>query len=245
MAIHIDQARKLVARSCQILGRQGLTRETAGHVSARIAGDHVVIKGRGAGETALSYTTPNDLIIVDMDGKMVDGREDLTSPNEVFIHTWMLRTRPAIESVIHIHPPTVVAFTIADRPILPVIGAFNPSALRFALEGIPLYPRSILINSDARGEDLAKAMGTARACLMRGHGITTVGRTVEEATIAAINLNDLAEMNYKAALLGTPQPIPDEDLEEFRAQASRGSDRAATTYMNSTWRYYDRLVGEG
>ncbi len=244
MPIPIDDARRLVSRSCEILGRLGLTRETAGHVSARISGDRVVIKGRGAGEAALSYTTPKDLIVVDMDGKMVEGREDLASPNEVFIHTWMLRTRPELESVIHIHPATVVAFTIAERPLLPVIGAFNPSALRFALEGIPLYPRSILINSDARGEELAKTMGTARACLMRGHGITAVGRTVEEATITAINLNDLAEMNYKAALLGTPQPIPDEDLEEFRAQAARGGDRAAATYMNSTWRYYDRLIGE-
>ena len=246
MTIHIDEARRLVARSCQILGKQGLTRETAGHVSARISGDRVVIKGRGAGEAALSHTTPNDLIIVDMDGKMVDGREDLASPNEVFIHTWMLRTRPEIESVIHIHPPTVVAFTIAGRPLLPVVGAFNPGALRFALDGLPLYPRSVLINSDARGgEELAKTMGNARACLMQGHGITTVGRTVEEATIAAINLNDLAEMNYKGALLGTPQPIPDEDLEEFRAQAGRGGDRGAANYMNSTWRYYDRLARDG
>lgn len=245
MTLNIDDARRLVARSCMILGRQGLTRETAGHVSARIAGDKVVIKGRGSGEAALSYTTPDDLIIVDMDGKMIDGREDLATPNEVFIHTWMLRTRPEIDSVIHIHPPTVVAFTIAGRPLLPVIGAFNPSALRFALEGVPLYPRSILINSDARGEELARTMGPSRACLMQGHGITTVGRSVEEATITAINLNDLAEMNYKAALLGTPQPIPDEDLEEFRAQGNRGGgERLAANYMNSTWRYYDRLIGD-
>lgn len=75
--------------------------------------------------------------------------------------------------------------------------------------------------------------------------VAMVGRSVEEATITAINLNDLAEMNYKAALLGTPQPIPDEDLEEFRAQGNRGGgERFAANYMNSTWRYYDRLIGD-
>ena len=244
MTTNANELRALVARSCNILGRQGLTREPAGHVSARLPDGRVLIKGRGPEEAALSYTTADDLIVVDMNGQMVEGRQGLAAPNEVFIHTWVLKTRPEFNSVIHIHPPTVVAFTIANRPLLPVVGAFNPGALRLVLEDLPTYPRSHLISSEERGEALAKTMASARACLMVGHGITTAGRTVQEATLTALNLNDLAEMNYKAALLGTPQPIPAEDMKEFKAQMAHGGNRPAPAYGDSTWRYYDWVIGK-
>ena len=244
----IDELRSQVARAAQILGRLNLTREPAGHVSARVPGsDLILIKARGPGESPLSYVGPEGVITVDMSGKKVEGADDLASPNEVFIHTSLYRRRPELGSVLHIHPPTVVAFTIAGRPLLPVIGAYSPAALQILLDGLPTYPRSVLINSAERGEELAKMMGEARACLMRGHGITAVGRNVEESTLTAINLNELAEINFKASLLGTPQPIPDEDLEEFKAMRLRARQRAADEEpprSSSAWRYYDRLVGD-
>ena len=78
-----------------------------------------------------------------------------------------------------------------------------------------------------------------RACLMRGHGITTCGKGVEEATLTAIKLNELAEMNYRAHLLGDPQPIPADEIAQITAGRRGGDARAA-----SSWRYYCSLVGE-
>jgi L-fuculose-phosphate aldolase len=244
----LDDAREVVAQSCRIIGQMDMTREPAGHVSYRIPGtDRVLIKGRGQGEAALSYTTPDDLIIVDMDGKMVEGRDDLAAPNEVFIHTCLYRARPDVNSVIHVHPPTVMLFTICNKEILPLVGAYDPSGLQLILDGIPRYPRSILISSEALGQDLAQAIGSKSVCLMRGHGITAVGGSVEEATITAWRLNDMAEINYRAALLGNPEPISAEDIETFRsARAGRG-ERAArpagpAAYQNSTWRYLTQWI---
>jgi L-fuculose-phosphate aldolase len=71
---------------------------------------------------------------------------------------------------------------------------------------------------------------------MRGHGITTCGATVEETTLTAIRLNELAEINYRAYLLGDPQPISDEDS-RFFDELDEGSPLPY-------WRYYCRLVGE-
>ncbi len=98
----VDELRTLVSQSCRIIGKENMTREPAGHVSARIPGtDRIVIKGRGPGEAALRYTMPDDLMIANMDGKKVEGRDDLTSPNEVFIHTELYRARPDVNCVIH------------------------------------------------------------------------------------------------------------------------------------------------
>jgi ribulose-5-phosphate 4-epimerase/fuculose-1-phosphate aldolase len=70
---------------------------------------------------------------------------------------------------------------------------------------------------------------------MRGHGITTAAATIEDAALLAISLNELAVMNYEAALLGNPRPISLEDQETFRQVELVGRS-------DSQWRYYCRLT---
>jgi len=237
-----------VAVACRVLGRLDLTRGAHGHVSARLPGtDHILIRARGPAERGVRYTTGDEILVVDLDGRPVKkNNEDLSVPQEVFIHTEIYRARPDMYSVIHIHPPTLVLFTVCDVPLLPIFGAYDPSSARFALEGVPVFPRSILINSPERGRALVGAMGSADTCLMRGHGITTAGACVELAALAAIRLNELAVMNYQARLLGSPQPIPEEDRDEILAMGSRRSRPAEGGPLAGSeaaiWRYYCELT---
>jgi ribulose-5-phosphate 4-epimerase/fuculose-1-phosphate aldolase len=240
---NLDEARELVARSCRILGKLNMTKEPSGHVSARLPGNNeILIKARGRGESGLRFVAGDDLITVDLDGKKLSGRDDLDVPQEVFIHTWIYRQRSEVNCVIHVHPATVVLFTICNLPLLPLFGAYDPSALRIAMEGVPTYPRSVLIANDKLGKELAAALGKQRACLMRGHGITAVGPSVQEATLTAIRLNELAEINYRCRLLGDPQPISQEDLETFSPSPSEG--RKSSVHTESAWRYYCNLLNE-
>jgi L-fuculose-phosphate aldolase len=235
----VEELRARVAKACRVLGNLGLTKSNSGHISARVPGtDTLLIRARGPGESGVRYTAAEDVIAVDFDGKKLSGRPDLEPPHEVFIHTWLYRTRPEIGSVLHAHPATVVLFTICNKPLLPLYGAYDPSSLRLLMEGIPTYPRSITVSNDALGREFAAAM-VGRACLMRGHGITTCGKAIEEATLTAIRLNELAEMNYRAHLLGDPQPIPAEEIAQIASPERRGDGNAA-----SSWRYYCTLAGE-
>jgi len=94
---NVEELKILVAQSCRILGMENMTREPAGHVSARIPGtDRFIIKGRGLGEVALRYTRPEDLVIADFDGTKVEGRADLNPPGEIPIHLEILRARPDV-----------------------------------------------------------------------------------------------------------------------------------------------------
>jgi L-fuculose-phosphate aldolase len=238
----LSQLRKLIALSCRVLGKLNLTKEPSGHVSARMPGtDKILIKARGADESGLRFVTAEDIITVDMNGKKVEGAHGLETPQEVFIHTWIYRTRPAVQSVVHVHPLTVVLFTICNKPLLPLFGAYDPSALRLLMEGLASYSRSITVSNEKLGAEFAEAMGEKPACLMRGHGITTVGAGVEEATLTAIKLNELAEVNYRASLLGTPQSIAQEDIDIILG-LSQG--QRSTTHSVSNWRYYCKLLGE-
>jgi ribulose-5-phosphate 4-epimerase/fuculose-1-phosphate aldolase len=237
--------RETVAKACRILGKLDVTKGTTGHISARVPGtDTVLIRARGPGETGVRYTSADEVIMVDLDGRKLDGAADLDAPQEVFIHTWIYRTRPDVNSVLHAHPATAVLFTICNKPLLPLYGAFDPTSLRLLVEGIPTYPRSVLVSNDALGQELAAVMGK-RACLMRGHGITTCGPSVEEATMTAIRLNDLAEMNYRAQLLGDPEPIPDDEIAQLMSSSTKKQARdAEDPRPPAMWRYYCKLAGE-
>jgi L-fuculose-phosphate aldolase len=235
-------AREIVAKSCRILGGLELTKAATGHVSHRV-GDRIFIRARGGDEIGVRYTSADEVIVVDLNGKKVEGPEGLAAPQEVFIHTWLYKTRPEVKSVIHIHPPTVVLFTICEKPLQPIYGAYDPSSVSLLLDGIPTYGRAITIRNDDLGKDFAEAMGNKSVCLMRGHGITTAGATVEEATVTAIRMNEIAEMNYRAYLLGNPRPISEEDQAVFRKSSSQSRETGLNTHMNSTWRYYADLTG--
>jgi L-fuculose-phosphate aldolase len=239
----LSRLRELVAQSCRILGKLNLTKEPSGHVSARMPGEaKVLIKARGPEESGLRFVSARDIITVDFSGKKIAGDDGLEVPQEVFIHTWLYKTRPEVECVVHVHPLTVVLFTICDKPIEPLYGAYDPSGLRLIVEGLATYPRSITVSSEKLGEEFAKAMGDKPACLMRGHGITSAGATVQEATLTAIKLNDAAVINYQANLLGTPRPIPQEDI-DIMVGKSRGVGNPSV-HANSNWRYYCKLLDE-
>jgi L-fuculose-phosphate aldolase len=239
----LSKLRELVAQSCRILGKLNLTKEPSGHVSARVPGEaRLLIKARGPEESGLRFVSARDIITVDFNGKKIAGDDGLDVPQEVFIHTWLYKTRPDVECVVHIHPLTVVLFTICDKPIEPLYGAYDPSGLRLIVEGLATYPRSITVSDEKLGQEFAKAMGDKQACLMRGHGITSAGATVQAATLTAIKLNDAAVINYRANLLGTPRPIPPEDI-DIMVGKSRGVGDPSV-HARSNWRYYCKLLDE-
>jgi L-fuculose-phosphate aldolase len=241
----IDALRARVAQACRVLGTLELTKAATGHVSARIPGaDRALIRARGPAERGVRYTDDAQVIEVDFDGRVVNGSDGLTAPVEVFIHTALYKAKPQVNAVVHVHPPTVVLFTICDKPLQPLFGAYDPNALKLALNGIPTYPRSILISTPALGDQLVQSIGEKPVCLMRGHGITTVGDTVEAAALNAIHLNELAIMNYRAHQLGEPKPISEEDQAEFRALTLPRPGARKGSSASALWQYYLALTGE-
>ena len=181
----------------------------------------MLIRARGPGELGVRYTGADQVMAVDLDGKPIAPlREGQAAPLEVFIHTAIYKARPDVHSVISRAPADHRLVHDLRPPLLPLFGAYDPSAVRLALEGIPTFDRSILINSPELGSELVETMGGARTCLMRGHGITTAAPSVEQAALYVIWLNELAAMNYHARLLGDPRPISQADQDAMRALRS-------------------------
>ena len=240
--ITVKELRRQVALSCRILGARGVTLGSFGHVSVRIPGsDRILIKAKGPNEEALEYASEKDVITINIDGKVLEARKGLDSPNETAMHLAVYRKRPDVQSVIHTHPDWVVALTACDKPLVPMYAAYNPPSLRLLLEGIPIYQRSVTIVDDELGEDFMRAMGDKKVCLLSGHGMTTAGSSVEESTLISLNAFELARMNYLAYAIGTPKSIPEQDIKEYKERWLRGQrarlQGPSSTGEHADWRY--------
>jgi ribulose-5-phosphate 4-epimerase/fuculose-1-phosphate aldolase len=236
-----------VARACRVLGKLEVTHGALGHVSLRLGESSMLIKGKGPNEVGLRYTRVEDIIEVTFDADKVSGPDGLQPPSESYLHIWLYKLRPEVQSVIHVHPEHAVLLTICDKPILPIYGAYG-SGSRLALEGVPTYPRSITIHDDRLGEEFASFMADQKAVLMRGHGVSVVGSSVEDASVRTLALNELVTMTYKAYLLGTPRPISDDDIQDLRRPLDPNRRRGTAggqAGMLASWRYYCSLAEEG
>jgi ribulose-5-phosphate 4-epimerase/fuculose-1-phosphate aldolase len=110
--------------------------------------------------------------------------------------------------------------------------------MRMALEGIPIFPRSYLVNRAELAAPMIEIMGDKSICLMKGHGITVAGKTVEEATVRALNFNTLARVTLQVAQTGRKAPdISPEDIENL-------PDLGSTFNDTWVWRYYARKLKE-
>jgi ribulose-5-phosphate 4-epimerase/fuculose-1-phosphate aldolase len=244
----VDELRQKVALSMRMLGLNGLVKEITGHVSARIPGtEEMFIRCRGGNERGLLYTDIHQIRRLDFNGKGAGLGEGFMAPLELPIHGEMYKARPEVGCVVHAHPRSAVMCGILGLELKPIFGAYNPGAMGIAAKGIPVYPRSILINRQELGQDLVKAMGPRDCCLMKGHGITAVGPTVETATLLALRLEELADMTVEIAKMGREAPsISAEDLAAFGYGVEQPPARSNIPRGEEwTWAAFVKLVEDG
>lgn len=217
--------RAKVALSCRILAHRGLVDGILGHVSARVGSDELLIRCRTAAEPGLANSSAGEVWRVGFDGAPVDLPEGASAPKELPIHAELMRRRPEVGCVIHAHPPAALLAGLAGLTPRAVFGAYNIPAMRLALEGVPVYPRPILITRADLAGELAERMGERPVCLMVGHGITVAAGSVEQATALAINLNALLEITVELARLrAEPPEVSEEDLGELPDLGSAFND---------------------
>ena len=206
MTADLDQLENLrakVALSCRILSRQGIMREVTGHVSARIPGtDEILIRCRSqAGDPGVAATAPSDVRRTDLEGHG-DELAGYWLPGEFSLHAEIYKSRPEVAAVVHGHPRSSLLCGIMGLDLRPLFGGYDPVAMSLTLEGIGVFPRSILISSPELGRDLVRTMDGRSACLLAGHGVVTVGLSVEHATVTAIKVETLAEVTVQVAQAG-------------------------------------------
>lgn len=229
--MQLTQARQSVAEACRVLAFSGLAQDVLGHVSFRVGPDELLVRCRGPQEKGLLFTTPQDVHLV-----RFDGRNELppgyTMPSELPIHVETMRSRPAVNAVVHAHPQAVVIADLAGLRFGPIVGAYNIAAMRMARDGIPVYPRAVLIRRAELAVEMLASMGAAPVCVLRGHGLVASGESIAAAVTRALNVESLARVVLGVAQAGGhPPDLTDIDVAEL-------ADLGSTLDEESLWRYH-------
>jgi L-fuculose-phosphate aldolase len=106
---------KLREQMCEIGRRvyaKGFAAANDGNISYRLSEDRVLCTPT---RVSKGFMKPDDLCIVDMDGKQVSGKRKRSS--EILLHLSILQARPDARSCVHCHPPHATAFAVAHEPI--------------------------------------------------------------------------------------------------------------------------------
>jgi L-fuculose-phosphate aldolase len=106
---------KLREQMCEIGRRvynKGFAAANDGNISYRLSEDRVLCSPT---RISKGFMKPDDLCIVDMDGKQVSGKRKRSS--EILLHLTIMKTRPDVRSCVHCHPPHATAFAVAHEPI--------------------------------------------------------------------------------------------------------------------------------
>jgi len=210
--------RTLVATACRVLAARGLADGFLGHISLRVDADRLLIRCRGQQEHGLAWTASDDIRLVDLDGAAgAPGElEGWSVPNELPLHTEVLRTHSDTTAVVHAHPPAVVAIDLAGARLRPIVGAYDIPGARLTAGGVPVYERGVLIRSRQLAAEMVAAMGDRPVVVLRGHGLTSAGGSIQEAVLQAISVDTIARISLTVLSAGgTLADLPDADLAEL------------------------------
>ncbi|MGB2909001.1 MAG: L-ribulose-5-phosphate 4-epimerase, partial [Anaerolineales bacterium] len=176
---------------------------TSGNVSVRDPGTgYVVIKPSGVKFEDLKL---EKMVVVDLDGKIIEG--DLKASSDTASHLYIYRHMTKVNGVVHTHSNYATAFAALGKPIPPVLTAIADEF------GGPIPCGGFaLIGGEEIGKIVVESIGHSPACLLKNHGVFTVGPTGEKALKAAVMVEDVAKSAWIALQMGTPDEIPADDI---------------------------------
>ncbi|HEU4343600.1 MAG TPA: class II aldolase/adducin family protein [Candidatus Binatia bacterium] len=201
--MNLTQLKEKLAYSCNILAHEGHWDNILGHVSVRIPGqERILMKPHSFG---FEEIRPQHIIIVDLNGKKVQGKYERHS--EVFIHTEIYRARRDVNCVVHSHPPYATVLGALGQRLRPISHEGN-----IFYEGLPLFDSTTaLIRTPELGKEVAQSLGNCRGLLMKNHGSTVVGESIEVATLYSVFLEKAARIQLLATASGEPSWTGDEE----------------------------------
>jgi L-fuculose-phosphate aldolase len=212
-----SRLRRDLVEVCRRLHDRRLVGAGEGNVSCRLGRDRFLVTPSG---TNKGFLRPADLVVVDLSGKRVRGRGRPST--ELAMHLAAYAARPEAGAVVHAHPLTAVAFTVAGLPppddLLPeavlVLGPIGVAS--FATPGTAEVPAS-----------LAPLWRAHQVFLLERHGALALGADLFQACDRMETLERVCEVAALARAMGRCEPLPGAAVEKVR-EAGRALAAAAT-----------------
>lgn len=179
---------------------EGLVEGTSGNISGRLPDGLVCLT---PSSVAYDTMTLDDLVVVDLDGTVVEGTRPPTSEKDLHLAT--LGRYPELGAVIHTHAVYATMFALAREPIPAVI----EEVVVYLGGDVPCCEYKGTGTADL-GAEVASRLADRGAALLANHGLVTCAASPERALHNAALAERTAKIVWGARAMGaTIHPLPD------------------------------------
>lgn len=208
----IDEAvlREQVVEVCRRMHDRGLISGGEGNVTARLSEARLLVTPSGINK---GFLKPAQLVVVDLDGRPATRGAGKPS-SEVRVHLAAYRARPEVGAVVHAHPPTAVALTLAGVSLAQCL---VPEAI-VALGEVPTASYATP-STDALALGVQRLLADHNVVMMDRHGSVTLGADPFEAYDRLESLEHTARITWLARSMGPVHPLPAAEVDRLRAMA--------------------------
>ena len=202
------QARVDLAACYRLCDRYGMSDLIYTHITARVPGapDQFLINPNGM---LFSEITASSLLKVNIEGEILY-RPDTPyglHPAGFTIHSSIYRARPDAQAVMHTHTIAGMAVSALKCGLLPL----TQTATRF-YGRIAYHEFRGPERDPSEREALAKSIGAQNYCILRNHGLLTIGESVAEAFIAMWGMERACQAQLQAMACNTELAMPSDDV---------------------------------
>ena len=217
--------RREIVRVGKLLYDKGLIVATDGNVSARLDANRILATPSGL---CKGFMEPEQLIVVDLDGNRVDSpnpaNRSLKPTSEMQMHLEAYCRRPDIGAVVHAHPSTTVALSIAG---IDLAQCLIPEVI--VTLGMVPTTQYATPSSEENARAIRELIAGHDAIVLQRHGTLTVGRDPFDAFLKTEWVEQMSRVAFMARLLGASPTLPPEEVVKLLAQRealglSRSSD---------------------
>jgi L-fuculose-phosphate aldolase len=210
MRVPANEARVLAAmvEACRGLHARNLLAAADGNVSVRLDDRRIAITPSGVSKARME---PSAMAFLTLEGEVLSGQPS----GERLMHLAVYRACPAARAVVHAHPPTAIAWSLA-RPDLDSLPDEALPEVILAAGRIPVVPYA-RPGTAALGEALRPFLPAHRLLILARHGALAWGGDLEEAVRGMERLEHAAQILKAAHELGGATPLPPGEVAALRA----------------------------
>lgn len=226
--MRMESERAQIAEYGRKMCTAGLTHGTSGNIS---------IYDRQTGLMAISPSgvdyfeiTPQDIVIMDLDGNIVEGDRKPSSEHGLHAGFYKLNPGGSCNSVVHTHSNFATTLACMGEPL---------RAVHYSIAGSGSYEVPVCEYATFGTSELAEkavaACNGGRAVLLANHGLVATGISLQKAFGLASSLEDLAKIQWQCLCVGRMNVLTKEQMDKvlirFRTYGQTSTnDGASNTY---------------
>jgi L-fuculose-phosphate aldolase len=212
MKMKFDKERKIVVEAGKEMLEKKLTVGTWGNISLRTFDkEKCVITPSGMNYQKMN---PEDMVVIDLDGKVVEGKWKPSS--ELEMHCEIYGARKDVNAIVHTHPVFSSVLAVLKEDLPPII-----EDMVMLLGGEVKVTEYTLPGTKELAEKAANALGDRNAVLLANHGAVCVGPDMKRTLTACKVLEKSAQIYVYSKMIGQPTLLSPGDVKKLR-EASMG-----------------------